>query len=84
MKIVILGLILLCSVSFAFAADHKAMKSSDKFAQLDKNKDGSISKDEANADAKLAKMFATLDLDKNALLSKKEFEAGGSYTDASQ
>lgn len=84
MKTLILSLILLFSVSIVFAADSKAMNTSDKFAKLDTNKDGSISKKEASADAKLAKMFDTLDLDKNKLLSEKEFKAGGSYTDASQ
>lgn len=45
------------------------------FAALDKNGDGVISRDEAAARPRLAKMFDTLDTNKDGVLSKDEMKA---------
>jgi Ca2+-binding EF-hand superfamily protein len=45
------------------------------FAALDKNGDGVISRDEAAARPKLAKMFEKLDTNKDGVLSKDEMKA---------
>lgn len=45
------------------------------FAALDKNGDGAISRDEAAARPRMAKMFDTLDADKDGALSKDEMKA---------
>ena len=46
---------------------------SSTWASLDVNGDGSISKDEAAADANLSAQFAKYDKDKNGLLSPEEY-----------
>jgi hypothetical protein len=43
------------------------------FKTLDANGDGSLSQDEAKADASLAAMFAELDADKDGKLSSSEY-----------
>ena len=45
------------------------------FAAMDKNGDGVISRDEAAARPRMAKMFDTLDADKDGALSKDEMKA---------
>ncbi|MGJ8680166.1 hypothetical protein [Paraglaciecola sp.] len=52
-----------------------AQKPSIEFNVLDANKDGLISKGEAQAEAKLSADFDKLDLNKDGLLSKAELAA---------
>jgi NADPH-dependent glutamate synthase beta subunit-like oxidoreductase len=44
------------------------------FEQLDKNKDGSISKDEAKADTTVSKQFDQWDANRDGKLSKAEYD----------
>lgn len=67
-SIKVAGLVaLLCSAA-AFAGDTD-------YSKLDTNGDGSISKDEAKADADITANFDQLDTDKNGSLSDAELKA---------
>ena len=70
------------SVSAAFAQDNPATQPSAQsseqsadYSKLDKNGDGSISKDEAKMDPTLSAKFSDLDKDANGSLSTTELSA---------
>jgi Ca2+-binding EF-hand superfamily protein len=73
------------SVSAAFAQDKPAVEPSAQsswqsadYSKLDVNGDGSISKDEAKADATLSAQFSELDKDKSGSLTTAELSAATS------
>lgn len=60
--------------SFCMFCSHMALANDALFIQLDANSDGSISIEEAAADASVSAKFIELDIDKNGYLSAEEFE----------
>lgn len=65
-------LILMLAAAAAFAQSDSNAPS---FMQLDANEDGRISKQEAEADARVADRFQETDTDSDGLLSLEEFTA---------
>jgi hypothetical protein len=60
----------------AMAGGDKDMKSTDqKFDQLDRNQDSSLSKSEVASDATLAATFESIDADGDGELSRSEYTA---------
>ena len=57
----------------AFAQQDPAAAGGGDFATLDANGDGSVSQDEAKADATLSSKFAELDTNKDGKLSSSEY-----------
>jgi hypothetical protein len=45
-----------------------------QFSAVDQNNDGYLSREEANADPQVTKVFATADVDHDNLLSQTEYE----------
>jgi Ca2+-binding EF-hand superfamily protein len=70
----VLGAIAATDVSAQTSSPDAPMKGHG-FAALDKNGDGVISRDEAAARPKLAKMFDKLDTNKDGMLSRDEMKA---------
>jgi EF hand len=56
------------------AAGADNAKMTEAFDRADKNRDGSLTKDEADSLPAVAQRFEQIDSDKNGAISKKEFE----------
>jgi hypothetical protein len=73
-KTVLFAASLALAAGAAFAADHAPLRTDEPgFTNLDKNKDGSISKAEAAADKELSKNFSAADKDHDGKLSRSEY-----------
>src|SRR5690349_7666936 len=73
-KTVLFAASLALAAGAAFAADHAPLRSDEPgFNNLDKNKDGSISRAEAAADKELSKHFSTADKDHDGKISRSEY-----------
>ena len=68
-------LIMLAILTLGFLSAHAfAMDVQATFNKLDKDSDGTLSEDEARADAVLHENFAQIDANQDAVLSLTEFE----------
>jgi Ca2+-binding EF-hand superfamily protein len=75
-KLIPATLLLFLPAMFFTASNARAQENSlSLFAQLDTNKDGLLSKDEAKRFNTLLAMFDALDTDEDGFLSLSEFEA---------
>jgi EF hand len=57
------------------AADSSVPTTSASFEQLDANKDGQVSADEAGNNIELIRMWSSVDTDKNGAIDRTEFSA---------
>lgn len=80
--VLLTALIVLGSVPMTGIAASPAAEPSSQFNAIDTNKDGVITKNEAQASADLKARFEQLDSDRNGQISLSEWQAGSSLRGA--